>query len=97
MMLMGALRVILGFMNYALTFRIEGYSSGQLIIIAKGLLMSLLVVIINCLMRLVVLFSTFRSNCSPMLKNTTAIPNTKAPLFFIIRSFISLTLVVLFT
>ena len=56
LMLFAALQAILWFMNYSLSFRIEGQTSGQTLVIMKGLVISLLVVVLNCLMRLVVLF-----------------------------------------
>lgn len=89
LMLGGALRVILLFMNYALTFRIEGEKTGQFWIIVKGVIISLLVVIINCFMRLVVIILQFRSKPSPMQSDTTRIQSTKVRLFSTTPSSIS--------
>jgi hypothetical protein len=87
MMLFGALRIILWFMNYSLYFRIEAQAEGgKFLILAKGLVMSLLVVIINCLMRLVV----------PILSNIDSILHIRKTILFLykIRRFIYTVLLV---
>lgn len=89
LMLGGALRVILLFMNYSLSFRIEGEKTGQFWIVVKGIIISLLVVVINCLMRLVVTDSLCRYK--PLLTQsvTTPILSTKALSFSTTQSSIS--------
>lgn len=54
-MLVAVRYVIIFFMNYSLTFRIEGEQTGRILVVLKGIVMSIIIVIINCLMRLVVL------------------------------------------
>lgn len=85
-MLSGALRIILFFMNYSLSYRIEGETEGKFTLILMGIVISLVVVVINCLTRLVVTSSLHRFNCSLMLKNTIVTQNMKGPFACITQS-----------
>lgn len=80
--------MIVFFMNWALEYRIEGETKGSFSLMLKGLLISLLVIIINCVTRLVVLSIQFRSKFLPSLRNITAIPNIRDLFAYTILSFI---------
>ena len=77
LVLSGALKIIFIFMNYSLHFRIEGKTSGHFELLLKAGVMSLIILVINCLMRLVVIDALLRYKLSLSQRNTTAIPNSR--------------------
>jgi hypothetical protein len=72
-----ALKVIFIFMNAALDYRIEGEKSGHIELILKGSVMSLIIIVINCLMRLVVLMSLCRFKFLRLPKSIIVIRRNK--------------------